>query len=85
MNVWLQIVLGGAVAAVIATIITSRTSRSIKISEFRQAWINELRKDLADYIGAAHRWVRKYEQLIRLIHDGLPEGLADVAQAIDVA
>ena len=63
MDAWPQIVLGGVVAAVIAAIITGRISRSIKISEFRQAWINDLRKDIADYIGAAHKWVRKYEQI----------------------
>jgi|GEM_PF-4393143 hypothetical protein len=63
MDVWPQIVLGGVVAAVVAAIISGRLSRSIKISEFRQAWINDLRKDVADYVGAAHKWFRKYEQL----------------------
>jgi hypothetical protein len=66
-DLWSQIVLGGVVAAVIAAIITGRISRSIKISEFRQAWINDLRKDIADYIGAAHKWVRKYEQANDLV------------------
>lgn len=63
MDVWPQIVLGGVVAAVVAAVISGRISRSIKISEFRQAWINDLRKDVADYVGAAHKWVRKYEQI----------------------
>lgn len=67
MEVWPQIVLGGVVAAVVAATITGRISRSIKISEFRQAWINDLRKDIADYIGAAHKWVRKYEQVNALV------------------
>lgn len=67
MGVWPQIVLGGVVAAVIAAIITGRISRSIKISEFRQAWINDLRRDIADYVGAAHKWVRKYDQLNALV------------------
>lgn len=67
MDVWPQIVLGGVVAAVVAAIVTGRISRSIKISEFRQAWINDLRKDIADYIGAAHKWVRKFEQLNALV------------------
>jgi hypothetical protein len=62
-EVWPQIVLGGVVAAILAAIITGRLSRSIKISEFRQEWINDLRKDIADYVGAAYKWVRKYEQL----------------------
>jgi hypothetical protein len=72
-DVWSQIVLGGVVAAVIAAIITGRISRSIKISEFRQAWIDALRKDIADYIGAAHKWVRKYEQLNALVEPDTQE------------
>lgn len=38
-------------------------SRVIKISEFRQAWIIDLRRDISDYIGAAQRWFRKYDEL----------------------
>lgn len=62
-EIWSQIILGGAVAAALGAVIAGRISRSIKISEFRQAWINELRKDIADYVGAAHKWFRKYEQI----------------------
>jgi len=52
-----------AFAAVSAAAIAAWVSRAIKISEFRQAWINDLRKDIADYIGAAERWFRKYDEL----------------------
>jgi hypothetical protein len=38
-------------------------SYSNKISEFRQAWINALRKDIADYISAAELWVQKWDEL----------------------
>ena len=38
-------------------------SRQIKVSEFRQAWIKELRADIADYTGVAYRWVQKYVEL----------------------
>jgi hypothetical protein len=59
---WAQILLGGVVAGLIAQVISGRVSRSIKISEFRQKWIDALREDVAAYIGATHKWVRKYEE-----------------------
>jgi hypothetical protein len=52
-----------AIAAVVAACIAAWISRSIKVSEFRQEWINDLRKDIADYVGLAERWVRKYEEI----------------------
>ncbi len=58
-----QLLLTGVFAAISAAAIAAWVSRAIKISEFRQAWINDLRKDIADYIGAAERWFRKYEEL----------------------
>jgi hypothetical protein len=33
-------------------------SRSIKISEFRQKWIDDLRNDISAYVGAAEKWFR---------------------------
>ena len=54
------ILLGSAVAA---AIIAGAISHTTKISEFRQTWIDKLRQDIADYVGAAHRWIRKYEEL----------------------
>lgn len=45
-------VLWTAFAAIIATIIAALLARSLKISEFRQAWINSLRDDVAEIIGS---------------------------------
>ncbi len=63
MEIWPQILLGGVVAGVLAQVISGRLSRSVKISEFRQKWIDSLRDDVAAYVGATHRWVRKYEDI----------------------
>jgi hypothetical protein len=63
-----SIVLGGVGAAVVggfAAIVSAHISRQIKISEFRQAWINDLRKDIADYTGFAYLWSQKYDELLR--------------------
>jgi hypothetical protein len=56
----------GAAAVVSAAIVAGRISNATKISEFRQTWIDNLRKDIADYVGTTHRWVRKYEELNKL-------------------
>jgi len=45
-----------ALGAVVAALIT----REVKISEFRQAWINGLRDDLSEYIKEAHKWIELY-------------------------
>ncbi len=45
-----------ALGAVVAALIT----REVKISEFRQAWINGLRDDLSEYIKKAHEWIELY-------------------------
>lgn len=63
MDVWPQILFGGVVAGVIAQVISGRLSRSVKISEFRQKWIDSLRDDVAAYVGATHKWVRKFEEI----------------------
>ena len=52
------IILGGVAAAFAA----GWLSKELKVSEFRQAWINELRADIAAYLGAAHRWVTKRDE-----------------------
>jgi hypothetical protein len=62
----ISIVWGGVAAAAVtalAAIGSARISRQIKISEFRQAWINDLRKDIADYTGVAHKWFHKFHEL----------------------
>lgn len=45
-----------AFGAIIAAVIT----RQIKISEFRQAWINGLREDIAEFMSKADEWVDLY-------------------------
>ena len=58
-----DVVLGAVIAvigAIIAALIAAFIARAIKISEFRQAWINDLRTDMADYISKAHEWVDLY-------------------------
>lgn len=48
--------LGAVIAALVAALIT----RGVKISEFRQAWINELRDDISLYMSRAHEWIDVY-------------------------
>ncbi len=48
----LWIALGVMAAALIA--------RGVKISEFRQAWIDGLRSDISDYVSKAHEWIDLY-------------------------
>ena len=65
----ISIVWGGVAAAAVtasAAIGSAWISRQIKIAEFRQAWINELRKDIADYTGVAYRWFHKFHELEEL-------------------
>src|SRR5690242_17706138 len=49
------VVTGGVGGAMVGGVISHRT----KISEFRQAWINELRVDVAAYMGLSEKWVRR--------------------------
>lgn len=46
-------VAGGVIAAALI-------ARGVKISEFRQAWINELRSDIAAYMSKADEWMEFY-------------------------
>lgn len=48
----LWVMIGAITAALIA--------RGVKISEFRQAWIDGLRSDLTEYVTKAHEWVELY-------------------------
>lgn len=50
----LWVMIGAITAAIIA--------RGVKISEFRQAWINELRSDITEYVTKAHEWIEQYEE-----------------------
>lgn len=46
-------VAGGVIVAALIT-------REVKISEFRQTWINELRDDIAAYISKSDKWMDSY-------------------------
>lgn len=52
MTATLWIALGAILAAFIA--------RGVKISEFRQAWIDGIRADISEFISKAHEWVDLY-------------------------
>jgi hypothetical protein len=52
-----------ALVAAFAGLVAAFISHSAKISEFRQAWINDLRRDIADYVGAAEKWFRKWDEI----------------------
>jgi hypothetical protein len=43
-------------AGVTVSLVGGRLSRRLKVSEFRQAWINSLREDIASYLGVTQRW-----------------------------
>jgi hypothetical protein len=45
-----------AVGAILAAFIM----RGVKISEFRQAWIDGLRADISEFISKAHEWIDLY-------------------------
>ncbi len=49
--------------ALLAAFTAAIIARSVKISEFRQAYINELRKEIADYVGKAEQWHRAYDEI----------------------
>lgn len=53
-TVWIG--LGAIIAALIAAFI----ARELKISEFRQAWIEGLREDISSYVTEANKWMDKY-------------------------
>ncbi len=63
-------IIGAIIAAIvglIAAIIASHTAKFVanlskrtKVAEFRQAWINALRDDIANYMGAAELWHDKF-------------------------
>ena len=52
-----------AVAVLFAAWVAGAVARSVKISEFRQAWINDQRKDIADYIRLSRCWYCKSQEL----------------------
>lgn len=59
--------LWGSCAAGGGAVFAAWLTRWTKISEFRQAWISELRKDIADYIGLSGRWIRMLDRRASVI------------------
>jgi hypothetical protein len=51
-----------ALALLVGALVTQFVSSRLKISEFRQRWIEELRKDIADYLGATQRHFMAYAE-----------------------
>ncbi len=62
----MKLLIGAVIAAIItafAAITAAWIARSIKISEFRQKWIDDLRNDISAYVGTADKWFRKWEEI----------------------
>ena len=72
------------VAAYIAARTAATISYSNKIGEFRQAWINELRKEIADYIAAAEKWFWKWDEL-NLITDSDVKSKRNIKEAVPLS
>jgi len=49
-----------AIGAISAALVAAFISRSVKISEFRQAWIDGLRADISEFVSKAHEWIDLY-------------------------
>lgn len=47
------------ITATVAILVAFMT-RALKISEFRQAWINALRDEISEYISKADEWIEMY-------------------------
>jgi cell division protein FtsL len=64
-----------ALVAAAAVIAAAWISHAAKIYEFRQAWIDNLRKDISDYVGVAEKWFRKWDEsnLLESSHKELSE------------
>jgi hypothetical protein len=56
----LTTVIWTATATLVAAALTVSWTHQTKISEFRQQWINDLRVDIADYLGASRSWLEHY-------------------------
>lgn len=73
------IAIGIGIGAVIAAFISSVVSRQIKVSEFRQAWIDGLRDELSDYFNKATMFVDFYNEY----QDSLPDQKPVIKKQID--
>lgn len=74
--VWCIPLLFTAVVAYIAPNIARHT----KIAEFRQAWINGQRKDVAEYLGLARKWHSRYDKSAPLTESAEDKELSDSLQ-----
>lgn len=61
------------ISTLAVALIAPAVAHALKLADFRQAWINELRKDLADYMGLARKWARGWEQYSDLVSKSAPE------------
>jgi len=61
------------ISALAVALIAPMIAHAIKLSEFRQAWINDLRKDIAEYVGLSRRWARNYETYFDLTRNNTSE------------
>ena len=65
----LWVLISGLLIALIAPAI----AHAIKLAEFRQAWINDLRRDIADYLGLARKWAKSYEEYEALVSENVDQ------------
>lgn len=49
-----------ALITIFAALCAAYMARELKISEFRQAWINGLREEISDFVAKAHEWIDLY-------------------------
>ena len=49
-----------ALITIFAAFCAAYMARELKISEFRQAWINGLRDEISDFAAKAHEWIDLY-------------------------
>jgi hypothetical protein len=48
------------IVTVFIAIFVALMARQLKISEFRQGWIDGIRKDISEFISKAHEWIDLY-------------------------
>ncbi|WP_022943870.1 hypothetical protein [Pseudoalteromonas ruthenica] len=65
-----------ALGVITAALIT----RGIKISEFRQSWIDGLRSDISEYLSKAHQWFDLY----LIFNNETEQKKAELSEKLDV-
>jgi len=75
--------LWAAGSALIGVVVTAVWTRGTKISEFRQAWIIDLRQDIAAFLGGASLWRHLREQAERSV--ATEPDAKDLATSLQVA